>query len=590
MASRIEDYALVGDGETAALIARDGSVDLLCWPRFDSDACFAALLGTTQNGHWRIAPAGVITHTRRRYQGDTLVLETEFATGSGAVRIVDFMPMRETVSALVRRVEGVRGTVPMRLDLALRFDYGAMPPWLQEQGDGFTAEVGPDRVRLHSPVPLHHAAAAAWSEFDVSEGQRLDFVLTYDSSTAPLRDVPDVSGMLADTLEHWSKWAGRFTKPTRWDAAVRRSLITLKALIHHPTGGLVAAASLALPEVIGGTMNWDYRYCWLRDATFTLTALLNAGYSEEAIAWRDWILRAVAGQPDRMRIMYRVDGARRLDEWPVKWLDGYEQSRPVLVGNAASAQTQLDVYGELLDAMHVASKAGLHRPERSIQVETALIQYLEGIWDKPGADIWETRGEGRRYTYSQAMAWVGINAFLTGAETHGAVDETMRRRLEAVRDTIHATVCREGYNDRLGHFVQAYDNTLLDASLLLLPITGFLPASDPRIAGTIAAIERELTEGGLVRRKAAKGDGSDEGTFLACSCWMADAMALQGRDAEAATLLDRVISLSNDVGLLSEEYDVSRQRMVGNIPQALSHLGVVNTALGLSGPVVQRGA
>ncbi len=590
MASRIEDYALVGDGETAALIARDGSVDLLCWPRFDSDACFAALLGDADNGHWRLAPVAVATRTTRRYQGDTLVLETEFATGSGAVRVVDFMPMRDTVSALVRRVEGVRGTVPMRLDLTLRFDSGAMPPWLQPRDNGFLAEVGPDRVRMHAPVALQHREAAAWAEFDVAEGQRLDFVLTYDNSTAPLRDVPDVSALLAETLEYWSAWSARFDRPTRWDKAVRRSLVTLKALIHRPTGGLVAAASLGLPEVIGGAMNWDYRYCWLRDATFTLTALLNAGYREEAESWRDWILRAIAGRPDRMRIMYRVDGSRRLDEYKAHWLGGYEGSRPVLVGNAASGQTQLDVYGELLDAMHVGSKAGLARTERSIEVEVALIEYLEGIWDRPGADIWETRGQGRRYTYSQAMAWVGINAFLTGARTHGAVDETMRRRLEGVRDTIHATVCREGYDSGLGHFVQAYDNRVIDASLLLLPITGFLPASDPRIAGTIAAVERELTEGGLVRRKASKGDGQDEGTFLACSCWMADAMAMQGRRTEAATLLDRVVGLSNDVGLLSEEYDVPRQRMLGNIPQALSHLGVVNTALGLSGPVVQRGA
>ena len=590
MASRIEDYALVGDGETAALIARDGSVDLLCWPRFDSDACFAALLGDADNGHWRIAPAGAVTRTTRRYQGDTLVLETEFATGSGAVRVIDFMPMRDTVSALVRRVEGVRGTVPMRLDCALRFDSGAMPPWLQPRGDGFLAEVGPDRVRMHAPVALQHREAAVWAEFDVAQGQRLDFVLVYDSSTAPLRDVPDVSTLLSETLEYWEAWSARFDRPTRWDAAVRRSLVTLKALIHRPTGGLVAAASLGLPEVIGGSMNWDYRYCWLRDATFTLTALLNAGFHEEAGSWRDWILRAIAGKPDRMRIMYRVDGSRRLDEYKAHWLPGYEGSRPVLVGNAASGQTQLDVYGELLDAMHVGSKAGLVRTERSIEVEVALIEYLEGIWDKPGADIWETRGEGRRYTYSQAMAWVGINAFLVGARTHGAVDETMRRRLEGVRDTIHATVCREGYDSARGHFVQAYDNRVIDASLLLLPITGFLPASDPRIAGTIAAVERELTEGGLVRRKASRGDGSDEGTFLACSCWMADAMSMQGRKADAATMLERVIGLSNDVGLLSEEYSVPQQRMLGNIPQALSHLGVVNTALGLSGPVVQRGA
>ena len=592
MPSLIQDYGLVGDGETCALIARDGSVDFLCWPQFDSDACFCALLGDERNGYWRIAPEERPAQSRRRYRGDTLVLETEFETASGAVRLTDFMPRRGQHSSLVRIVEGVRGQVPMRLDLRLRFDYGFMPPWVRSDEDCLVADVGPDLVAFRAPVPVETSGtdSTATARFTVGAGQRLAFTLTYGNSSEPTPPRLDAEALLADTVKFWEDWIGRFDKPCHWPAAVKRSLITLRALIHFKTGGLVAAPTLGLPEVPGGSMNWDYRYCWLRDATFTLTALLNAGYKEEATQWRDWILRAIAGRPDKMQIVYRVDGGRRLSEWEVEWLPGYGGSKPVLVGNEAAGQRQLGVYGELLDSMHVAAQGGIERAARGIEVEAALVQFLESIWDKPGAGIWESRGDPRCYTFSQAMAWVGITQFLKGARSHRAVGDDVIRRLEALRGEIHETVCRQGYDAGRSHFVDYYGGSALDASLLILPTVGFLPADDPRMAGTIAAIERDLMDGGLVRRKPAKHDGHDEGAFIVCSCWLADCMAKQGRHDEARTMLERVIGLSNDVGLLSEEYHVPTQRLIGNMPQALSHLGVVNTALNLSGPMLQRGA
>jgi GH15 family glucan-1,4-alpha-glucosidase len=590
MASPIQDYGLVGDGETCALVARDGSVDFLCWPRFDSDACFCALLGNEQNGFWRIAPDTQPTRVHRRYLGDTLVLETIFETTSGAARLLDFMPMRQHYPSLVRIVEGVRGRVPMRLDLRLRFDYGFMPPWSRSDEDCFVADVGPDLAAFHASTPIDVSGSDASARFIVSPGQRVAFTLSYGSSSEPLPERPDPEAALEATVKFWERWIGRFNKPCHWPAAVKRSLITLKALVHQKTGGLVAAATLGLPEVPGGRMNWDYRYCWLRDATFTLTALLNAGYKEEATRWRDWILRAVAGRPDKLQVVYRVDGGRRLNEWAVKWLPGYEASKPVLVGNEAADQWQLDVYGELLDAMHVASRGGVERVDRGIKVESALVRHLESVWNEPSSDIWESRGDPQRYTYSQAMAWVGVTQFLKGARTHKAASDEMIRRLESLRGHIHEEVCRCGYDAGRGHFVDYYGSDKLDASLLILPLVNFLPAEDPRMAATIAAIERELMDGGLVRRKPAKNDGRDEGAFLVCSCWLADCMAKQGRHDEARTMLERVIGLSNDVGLLSEEYHVPTRRLIGNIPQALTHLGVINTALALSGPVLQRGA
>ncbi len=590
MPSAISDYALIGDGRTCALVSRTGAIDFLCWPRFDSDACFAALLGDESHGHWTLAPCGYVTEVTRRYRGDTLVLESDFQTDAGAVRITDFMPWHDGPSAVIRRVQGLGGRVAMRSRLRLRFDYGRMPPWVQVRDRVLTGEVGPDRVTLRGPAALSLKQEEGRSDFVVEEGQTLDFILTYSDAALPEPPPLDSASLLATTLDHWSGWIGRFDKPCRWPEATKRSLLTLKAMFDRKTGGLMAAATLGLPEVPQGSSNWDYRYCWLRDATFTLSAMLNAGYREEAQCWRDWILRAIAGRPDKLQIVYRTDGGRRLAEYEADWLPGYRGARPVRIGNAASGQNQLDVFGELMDSFHVAAKAGIAREQRGLEVETALVEHLEGIWDKPGADIWENRGDPQRYTYSQAMAWVGVDRFLKGAETRRFADEALVGRLTALRDTIHHSVCERGYSASLGHFVQHYGSEVLDASLLLLPLVGFLAASDPRMAGTIAAIERELMDGGLVRRKAAKGDGSDEGAFLACSCWMADCMKMQGREDEAATMLERVIGLSNDVGLLSEEYHTPTRRLIGNIPQSLTHLGVVNTALFLSGPVIQRAA
>ncbi len=592
MSSPVQDYALVGDGETCALIARDGSVDFLCWPRFDSDACFCALLGDERHGRWQIAPQAPTVQVRRRYRGDTLVLDTKFETATGVVRLTDFMPMRGRHSSLVRIVEGLHGQVPMSMDLRLRFAYGFMPPWSRREGDALVADVGPDMAVFRAPVPIETSRtdATATAGFTVSAGQRHAFILSYGSSTEPLPAAFDAPAALAATVSYWEAWIGRFRKPCHWPAAVKRSLITLRALIHSKTGGLIAAATLGLPEVPGGAKNWDYRYCWLRDATFTLTALLNAGYTEEATRWRDWILRALAGRPDKMQVVYRVDGGRQLGEWEVDFLPGFEGSKPVLVGNKAAEQWQLDTYGELLDAMHVAARGGVERLPHGVEVETALVHHLESVWNRPSSDIWESRGEPRCYTYSQAMAWVGVTQFLKGARTRAAADDDMIRRLEALRGDIHREVCARGFDAGRNHFVDYYGGDKLDASLLLLPVVGFLPADDPRIAGTIAAIERDLMDGGLVRRKPAKNDGDDEGAFLVCSCWLADCMQKQGRDAEARAMLERVIGLSNDVGLLSEEYHVPTRRLIGNMPQALTHLGVVNTALSLSGPVLQRGA
>ncbi len=590
MASEISDYGLVGDGETCALISRSGSVDFLCWPRFDSDACMAALLGDDSHGHWQIAPDGFLRSVSRRYRGDTLVLETTFTSEDGAFRLIDFMRRQDGTSMLIRIVEGVSGTPAVRLRLRLRFNYGEMPPWSRASEKGLSFEVGPDQVVLHSPVDIVAGVAEGHALFHVQEGERVPFVLAYRDSTDPVGDVADADALLRDTEREWQDWIGRFDKPCHWPAAVKRSLITLRALIHRRTGGLLAAATMGLPEQPNGSMNWDYRYCWLRDATFTLSALLNAGYRDEAERWRDWIFRAIAGSPDKMQIMYRLDGSRRLPEFEATWLPGYQGAKPVLVGNAASGQIQLDVFGELLNSFHVAACGGIDRTDRGIDIEHALVLHLEQVWDKPGSDIWETRGEPQRYTYSQAMAWVGIDRFLKGNETHGNGDPELLARLAGVRDLIHAEVCARGFDGGRNRFVREFGGTALDASLLLLPLVGFLPADDPRMAATIAAIENEMTEGGLVRRMPAKLDGRDEGAFLACSCWLADCYKLQGRDDKAREMLERVIALSNDVGLLSEEFHVPTQKLIGNMPQALTHLGVVNTALFLSGPVLQQGA
>lgn len=584
----VSDYALIGDGQTCALVSRTGSVDFLCWPRFDSQACFAALLGDAGNGRWQISPSGFVTSSRRQYRGDTKVLETEFTTATGTVRVTDFMPSDETVSAVIRIVEALDGHVPMLLRLRLRFDYGVEPPWSRAHGNGLWCEIGPHQVVLHSPVAVAQHEADGTAEWVARTGERLAFVLSYANSADPTPEMPDAEALLAETEQYWLEWIGRFDKPTRWPAATKRSLLTLKALTHRRTGGVIAAATLGLPEVPAGEMNWDYRYCWLRDATFTLTALLNAGYHQEAQKWRDWILRAIAGRPDCMQIVYRLDGDRHLAEREAAWLPGFEGAKPVLIGNAASGQTQLDVYGELLDAFHVGHEAGIERRQRGLEVETAIVRHLEHVWNEPGSDIWESRGEKRRYTLSQALACIGIERFLEDEHARNQCEPGMVDRLRRLVIEIRDEVLGKGFDHVRGHFVKAYGSSELDGSLLLLPLVHFIPANDPRMAGTIAAIERDLMDGGLVRRMPARGDGRDEGAFLACSCWLADCMKMQGREEEAAALLERVMSLANDVGLLSEEFHVPTQRMTGNFPQALTHLGVVNTALFLSGPTLQR--
>ncbi len=587
MSSPIEDYALLGDGETAALLSRDGSIDWLCWPRFDSSACFAALLGKPEHGRWTIAPTAPVTRRSRRYQDDTLIMETECETADGAVRIIDFMPIRKGASTLVRIVTGVRGTVPMKCRLRLRFDYGALPPWSVSTGREVVAKVGPDLPVLPAPVDLAVDLDETSAAFDVAAGERLPFVLSYGASHAPSPEPVDTEAALIETQAYWREWIGDFddTK-TEWPAQVRRSLITLKAMIHAPTGGLVAAPTTSLPEAPGGTMNWDYRYCWVRDASFTLCALLNAGFHGEAASWRDWLLRAVGGSPEQLRIMYRVDGSRHLAEWEVGSLPGYRYASPVRVGNAASTQHQVDVFGELLDALDVARRGGVPGSDQEVIVSGRIAAHIAKIWHTQGSGVWESRAALRHYTYSKVMAWVGLDRFIRYHVATGSVDIENLREL---RQTIHDEVCREGWNDGLGTFTQHYGGQAVDASLLLLPLVGFLPADDPRMAATIATIGRELSEDGLIRRTKVRAGGPNEGAFLACSCWMADCLNMQGRKEEARAQFERVLGAANDLGLLSEEFNVPAKHLAGNFPQALTHLAVVNTALGLCGPTLQRG-
>ena len=585
MTATIQDHAIIGDGRSCALVARTGSIDFLCWPRFDSDACFAALLGDERHGFWRVAPVGYVAETSRRYRGDTAILETEHRTDTGRVRVTDLMPWHDGPPSIVRIIEGLEGEVPMETSLRLRFGYGQIAPWRQREDGRVIFEVGPDRVVLDFPPEL---AEPEDGRFVVARGGKVALALGYSRSTAPLPAPPKVDALVRATEKAWGRWIGQFEAAGRWDVAVRRSLITLRTLMDRDSGGVVAAATLGLPEIPHGPANWDYRYCWVRDSTFTLTALLNAGFHEEARRWRDWLLRAVAGQPRAMQIVYRIDGGRRLPEHELDGLPGYQGATPVRVGNAASGQTQLDVYGELMDSFDVAAKAGIERTPRVVEVETAIVEHLEKVWDQPSADLWENRGEPRCYTYSQVMAWVGITRFVAAHADDDRIDRALIARLQDLGAAIHRAVCEQGYSSDLGHFVKSNGGDSLDASLLLLPLVGFLPADDPRIVGTITAIERDLMEGGLVRRKPREPEGHDEGAFLACSCWLADCYKMQGRDDEAAALLERVIGLSNDVGLLSEEYDVLNRCLIGNFPQALTHLGLINTALFLSGPVIQR--
>jgi GH15 family glucan-1,4-alpha-glucosidase len=586
MSLPIENYALVGDCHTAALVGSDGSIDWLCLPRFDSGACFAALLGGPEHGRWLLAPASKVTQVRRRYRGHTLILETEFDTEEGSVRVIDFMPLSDKRWDVVRIVEGLSGRVGMRMELGVRFDYGSIVPWAHQLQGVLSLTAGPDTLELTASVPVEGENMHSVAEFSVSAGERESFVLNYRPSHLGTGAAVDAEQELTETENQWAEWFGRCTYRGPWLGDVARSLITLKALTYKPTGGLIAAPTTSLPEWPGGARNWDYRYCWLRDATFTLNAMLLTGYEEEAAAWREWLLRAVAGSPDDLQILYGVTGVRRLDEYEVAWLPGYEKSVPVRIGNAAAKQFQLDVYGEVMDTLHLARLAGLPPEPEAWQVQVALLKFLEAHWQQPDEGLWEVRGPRRHFTHSKVMAWVAFDRAIKDAEQDGL--EGPIERWRDVRDAIHAQVCEKGFDSRRNSFVQSYESAYLDASLLLIPQVGFLPADDPRVLGTIAAIERELLAGGLVLRysTATQVDGlpAGEGAFLPCSFWLADCYLLTGRREEGRALFERLLSLSNDVGLFAEEYDPRAKRMLGNFPQALTHMALVNTARLLSMP------
>lgn len=585
MPSKIEDYALIGDCETAALVDRTGSIDWLCWPDFSSPACFAALLGGEQNGCWKISPAGEGWTTTRRYREHTLILETTFESPEGAVRLIDFMPIRERNSDIVRIVEGVRGKMDLRMELALRFDYGRTVPWVTAIEDGIRAVAGPGVAVLHTCVPVHGEHLKTEAEFTVKHGERRWFTLTYGRSWKPDPEPIDAQQTLEETERFWRRWLRRLKYDGRYREAVERSLIALKAMTFRPTGGVVAAITTSLPEALGGSRNWDYRYCWLRDTTFTLLAMITAGYFEEAAEWQNWLLRAVAGSPDQVQIMYGLKGERALVEWEAKWLSGYEESRPVRIGNAASEQVQLDIYGEMLDTFfHALHGLGQHTYE-DFQALVLLLNHLEEIWHKPDEGIWETRGGRKQFTYSKVMAWVAFDRAILIAEKLRA--DAPLEKWKKLRDTIHAEICDKAFNEKMNSFVQYYGADHLDAALLLIPLVGFLPASDARVKSTIDAIEKNLMRGGFVMRyntgKVKDGLPPGEGAFLACSFWMVSCLKAIGREDDARVLFDRLLALRNDLGLLSEEYDVERQRLVGNFPQAFSHIALVNAAFDLEG-------
>ena len=610
--SRIEDYALIGDCETAALVDRTGSIDWLCWPRFDSAACFAALLGTPRHGRWLLQPTGEVRRIARAYRNHSLILETQFDTDEGTVTLIDFMPPRGNNSDVVRLVRGDAGRVRMTMELVLRFDYGSVVPWVSRLADGtWRAIAGPDMVVLHTPVTLKGKDFTTVAQFDIAAGDVVPFVMTYGPSHKPPPHPIDPIASLRSTETFWDEWASRASlngpassNPSdpgsripdpggKWDHAVKRSLMVLKCLTYAPTGGIVAAPTTSLPEQLGSARNWDYRYCWLRDATVTLLALINAGYHEEARAWRDWLLRAGAGAPSQLQIMYGLAGERQPLEWEVSWLPGYEDSHPVRVGNAAHRQLQLDVYGEVMDVLHQARRGGITADASEWPFQKALLHHLAQVWRNPDEGMWEVRGARQHFTYSKVMAWVAFDRAIKTAEAFGLNGPVDRWR--AIKNQIHAEVCDRGFDHERGCFVQAFGSKQLDASLLMIPSTGFLPPSDPRVRGTIQAIEQHLMRDGFVMRYDTRqtDDGlpPGEGVFLACSFWLADAYVLQGRIDEARTLFERLLALRNDVGLLSEEYDTTRCRQVGNFPQAFSHVAIVNTAHNLSRaakPVHQR--
>jgi GH15 family glucan-1,4-alpha-glucosidase len=583
---RIEDYGLIGDLQTVALVSRLGSIDWLCFPRFDSGAIFASLLGDEENGQWTMRPAGDFDSPGRRYRRDTLVLETDLETSSGAVRLVDFMPPRGEAPDVVRIVEGVRGTVDMEMELVLRFDYGSIVPWVRNLDGALVAVAGPDAVSVRTPIELEGRNMRTYAEFQVGEGDRVPFVLTWFPSHRDLPEPVDAEEALADTVEYWEAWASNCTMDGRWRDVVVRSLLTLKALTYAPTGGIVAAATTSLPEELGGVRNWDYRYCWLRDATLTLLAFLRAGYLDEAQQWRDWLLRAIAGSPDDIQVMYGVAGERRLTEIELPWLSGYEGSRPVRIGNGASGQLQIDVYGEVIDALHLARVKGLPALDDAWSMTTKVFEWLESGWQEPDEGIWEVRGPRRHFTHSKVMAWVAFDRAVKAIEKLGRDGPIDRWR--ATRDAIKEDVLANGYNAELGAFVQYYGSDRLDASLLLIPLVGFLPAHDERFVGTVEAIQRELMRDGFVERYRADAENVEvdglppgEGVFLPCSFWLVAVLAQLGRLDEAVELYERLLSLSNDLGLLAEEYDTERKRLVGNFPQAFTHLTLVETAFTL---------
>jgi GH15 family glucan-1,4-alpha-glucosidase len=580
----IENYALLGNCRTAALVSNDGSIDWLCFPRFDSPACFASLLGEVDNGRWRIAPRELVTERSRAYRDGTMILETTFATAGGRATLIDFMPPGED-NVVVRIVEGVEGSVTFDMDLVVRFDYGRSVPWVEKvDPNTLTAVAGPDMLVLRTPTPIKGRDHHSTSRFRVQAGERVAFTLTHQASSKPVADTVDPFAALAATDYFWMEFSDRCPDVGKWTPAVKRSLITLKALTFQPTGGIVAAATTSLPEHVGGERNWDYRYCWLRDATMTLLAFMNLGYFEEAQAWRNWLARSVAGNPEQMQIMYGLAGERRLPEYELPWLKGYEESKPVRIGNAAATQFQLDIYGEVADAMAQARRGGLPPHRRSAAIAEVIMPFLEQAWRKPDEGIWEIRGEARHFTHSKVMAWVAFDraAILTEAN-HGSREKVARYR--RIAEEIHAEVCAQGYNAEMGCFVQSYGSSEMDAALLQIPLTGFLPPDDPRVVRTVEMMESRLMRDGLLLRYethyGVDGLPPGEGTFLVCSFWLADVYGLMGRQADARTLFERLLSLCNDVGLLAEQYEPRAKRMLGNFPQAFSHIGIINAALNI---------
>jgi GH15 family glucan-1,4-alpha-glucosidase len=585
----IEDYALIGDCETAALVSRDGSIDWLCWPRFDSEACFAALLGTHEHGHWRIGARNPQARISRRYRPNTLILETRFETPEGAATLIDFMPPRGRHSNVVRIVIGEHGRVQMATKVVFRFGYGAIVPWMTRLEDGtYRAIAGPDMVVLRTPVNLRGQELTTVGSFIISEGEAIPFVLTYCQSHNPPPTAWDPTSALEATEAFWRDWTGKCTAGGAWHEAVVRSLITLKALTYAPTGGIVAAPTTSLPERPGGPRNWDYRFCWLRDATLTLLAMMHAGIYWEAAAWRDWMVRAVAGSPDQIQPLYGIAGERRLAEWTAPWLPGFQNSQPVRIGNEAYRQFQLDIFGEVMDALHQSRRSGLSATDTGWRVQVAMLDHLARVWSEPDEGIWEIRAERRHFVYSKVMAWVAFDRAIKSVETFGLEGPASRWR--KLRSQIFTEVCERGFDPELGCFVQSYGSKEVDASLLLLPTVGFLSVTDPRISGTIRAVEERLIVNGLVLRYETTtyvdGLPPGEGVFLACSFWLVDVYVLQGRREDAERLFKRLLALCNDVGLLSEEYDPQARQLLGNFPQAFSHIGLINSAFNLTRPLI----